>query len=452
MSSDTLESSRLRLSRQIKDACAAYGLYGNVIYHAPSPFTRTDEHNRNRMYIVAGPDPAFGEDPPPKWLDPEHIIRQNSRNNKLFYPGAWALELDTRTSELDILEQLMDYARRVEFLTYQYGQYGLPLPEKLRLSEVNHLISFYDNALWSGNDPKLQKKYQSTLDWFFKREKSHSALRRRWLSYYRSEKFPDGKGPFAKLRGYFRRNNPEVSMAQLLETNGDLRKLQMQEYEFRHFRDMIAQCYPEVSYAVGEREKIDHGLTPRAARHKTPVSNVTWEEYAAVRKERFADEGYAALQHLNPNYWDFRDIYYRAVDAPLIASVFHMMTLQYAKPDSLETLSQYGPTAVQVIPASNFMNFVSLAKSNGLRFYIDVHGDYTVPSFDSIPVLYNTCQEDKLQGIVSRLIHDRVAFSHTLDAHPPLENRIEHSAQLSQADTMQQTISRPLPDRDPSIK
>lgn len=446
MSPETFEASKQRLAALIKRICSEYGIHGNVIYHAPSPIACSDEYSRNRLYIIAGPDRAFEEDPPPKWIDPEQIIRRNSRNCKLFHPGAWAFDLSSG-GEMEAIDQLVEYAKRVEFLAVQYGQREMELPDKLRLAEVNKLITTYDWSLWTADNPDAQKPYQMFIDRFFKQEKSQNPLRKSWMSYYRSEKFPDGKGPFAKLVCYFRRARPEVSMDQLRETNKSLCTLQMQEYEFQFFRKFMASCYPEVSYVVGDKEAVNHGLTPRSLQDKVAVRNVTWEEYAAVRKERFAEEGYDALKGLNPSSWVFRDIHYRAVDAPIIASVYNMMTLQYAKCDPLETLKQFGELGMEDIPAANFMNFVSLAKANGLRFYIDTHGDYALPSFDVIHVVYNQGQADTMSGIMNRLLHDKVAYSHTMDARPSLNKRIARSEQL-QACQDHSPAKQFIPERD----
>lgn len=215
-------------------------------------------------------------------------------------------------------------------------------------------------------------------------------------------------------------------MEQLMETNGDLRKLQMQDFEYKYFREFIAECHPEVSFAVGTKEVVNHGLTPPSARDKVPVRHVTWEEYAAIRKARFADEGYAALADIKPSCWNFQDIYYRAVDEPIVASVYNMITLEYAKCNPLQELMQFGELCMEDLPLNNFMNFVSLAKANGLRFYIDTRGDFATPSFDTIHVVYNECQKEKMASIIDRLINDKVVYSHALDMdQPSLQKRID---------------------------
>lgn len=444
----SFEANRQRLADDIRQTCSDYGLYGNVIYHAPSPFTLSDKCNRNRFYIIAGTDPAFGQDPPPAWLAPDEIIRRNSRNSKLFYTDAWVLNLSSDISRIDVQDQLVEYAKRTEFLSRLYHAQGLSLPVKLRLSEINQLISLYENHAGASDYPALQKKYQAALRSFFRKEKRRNPIYRQWMAYYRSEKYPDGKGPLTKLYGFLRRKNPEISMRQLFDTNDDLKKLELQEYEYSYFRKFMADCYPEISFAVGDREVVNHGLTPKALADKLPVRNVTLEEYNSIRKERFSKEGYAALANMNPSYWEFRDIYYRTSDEPIIASVYNTMRLQYADSNALEELTRFGDLAICDIPDSCFMNFVSLAKSNGLRFYIDTKGDYAVPSFRTIHVLYNTCQEDKMSGIINRLIQDKVSLSHASDMCPTLQNQIDHSRQQSQATSVPTSEQKRLHERD----
>ena len=150
---------------------------------------------------------------------------------------------------------------------------------------------------------------------------------------------------------------------------------------------------------------------------------------------------------MNPSYWEFRDIYYRAVDEPIIASVCNMMRLQYAKCNSLEELTRFGELSMLDIPESSFMNFVSLAKTNDLRFYIDTKGDYAVPSLDTVHVLYNTYQGEKLFGILDRLNQDLTSDMHSSNPHPSLENRITYSKQYSYSVSTPAEDQKELPER-----
>ena len=97
-----MESIRRTAAEKIKDICAKYGLYGNVIYYEPSP---VPDSNRNRLYIVAGTDPAVGKDPLPRTYHPEEILRRQNRSKSLFYPNAWVFDLSYNPddiSEIDV--------------------------------------------------------------------------------------------------------------------------------------------------------------------------------------------------------------------------------------------------------------------------------------------------------------------------------------------------------------
>ena len=429
MTAQTLEDIRKRAANHIKHVCSQYGLYGNVVYYEPSSITTGDDSNRNRLYIVAGLSPKLGEDPPPFELNLDYIARQCQRNEKLFYPRIWALDFTSDVSMVDAMDQLVEYIKRAGFISDLYGQYGLPVPQKLRLSEVNHLIDYQDKIDSCRDNPELVHKYQEQMTRFFKMESRTGSFHCKWMDYYRSDKFPEDGGAIAKLRGYFRRSNPEISVSQLMETGGEVKKLQMQEFEYKLFRQYMKDCFPEVSFAPGKRELVNHGLTPPADRDKVDIKQVTWEEYCVVRKERFAKEGYSALADLKPSCWDFRDVHYRAIDEPMVAAAYNDITLQYAKCNSLSDLKRRGEIRLERVPLSNFMNFVSLAKTNGLRFYLDNRGDFAFPSLDTIHVIYNESQQELMSAILERIIHDKVNYSHITDLpHPPLQNVIEDIA------------------------
>jgi len=425
-----IENIRKNAADRVKNICSQYGLYGNVIYYNPSPIP---DSNLNRLYVVAGLDPALALDPPPKYVRPDEIVRQNNRNEKLFYPNIWAYDLFSEGMGIEINHALVEYCKTAEFVSNLYAEYDLKPPDKLRISEIGQLINFrkgMENPLATAD---LIQQYQKGLDWYFKREKTTNTFRRQWLDYFRSEKFPDDKGPVDKLIGYFRRNENKTTVDQMMEVNSDLRKLQMQEHEFKLFDQFMKDCYPEVIYAVGDKEIVDHGSTNNIKDPKNPFGRcVTGEEYAVIRKDRFAEEGFEALSDLRMTYWEFRDIYYKAVDEPLVASVYNSIVLNYAKCNSMAELKEFGPVQMQKIPADDFMNFVSLAKANNVRFYIDHHGDYALPSLDTIHVLYNEHQEGKINSILERMINDKIEYSHMIDrsSHPALSSMIQSIDQI----------------------
>ena len=421
MEREELNSGRDFISLQVQRICANYGLYGNVVFYEPSPVANSD---RNRPYIVAGTDPSFSMGPLPKHIQPDEILRTIERNDDLFYPNFYAIDLSASRDSIQPIHDLVDYCKRAQIVSRLYGEYGMDPPQRLRLSEVNQLIHAAQVLDAPGPGGPAKEKVQKDLDWFFKRERS-TGFRKRWLDYFRSGKFPTDKGPLAKIVGYFKRNNSRISMDQLTSGNDDLRKIEMQEFEYKFFQKFIKECYPNVCYAEGKKTVVDHGISSRSL--KSSGRPVTGEEYAVVRKDKFASEGWGALAQLIPAYFEFRDVYYKAADEPFVASAYNTIVLQYAKCNDLASLKSRGQLCLQKIPASDFMNFVSLAKANNLRFYIDNLGEYATPSLETINVLYNKHQQGKMQGIVDRMIGDKVNYSHILNTptHPPLVTRIQ---------------------------
>ena len=420
-----LETIRKHSALVIRKICEEYGLYGNVIYYAPSPIT---ESNRNRLYIIAGTDPAIGQDPPPKWLKPDEIIRRNERNNKLFYCENWAFDLFENRNDIQAQQDLVDYCKNVNLLKQVYSEYGLSCPTKIRYSEIS-LLSDYRSVLDNpAANTEAKRVYTKALNRFFKRENSDSKFRKKWLDYYRSEKFPDDKGSIAKFMGFLNRNKNTLNLIRQLEVNGDIHKLQMQEHEYKLFSKFMTDCYPDVSYSAGDVSVVNHGLTKTPLDSINPLGRaVTGEEFSSIRKERFATEGFASLADLRPAYWEFRDVYYKACDEPLVASAYNSVTLTYAKCNSLMELKERGDLKLEKIPASDFMNFVSLAKSNGLRFYIDNLGDFDTPSLKYVNVVYNNSQTGLLRGITDRMVSDKVEYSHMLSTDRSPLNTIIHS-------------------------
>lgn len=405
----SMNEAQLQAAAHVRWVCRQYGLFGNIFDYTPSSIPGG---NRNRFYIVAGIYPELEEDQVPKWLYPEDIIRKQNQNKKLFYPNIWTFDMTTAPNDVCALEQLVEYLKRAEFLKVIYAEYAVELPEKLRVSEINQLIYFRDMSHNPQLDAKTLKKCRSDLKWFFKREKC-KGFRRRWLDYFRSEKFPDDKGPVAKIKGYFKRDSQITSIELLFKVNDSIRKLEMQECEYRRFAKWMKDLYPHVTYAISNISKVDHGGAGNPVEtHAAIGKRVTQEEFAEIRKERFAAEGWAALENLVPVYWEFREVYYKACDEPLIASVYNAITLEYARCTPLDDM--YGNRLLLSVPLEDFMNFVSLAKANKVKFYIDNLGDYAIPSLVDVHVVYCEHQSETIYGIMERLVNDKVSGSHII--------------------------------------
>ncbi len=420
---DNLDAVKQRVSH----ICNEYGLYGTAISHSECDFNGI---KRNRIYIIAGPSPDYANDPPGDNINPKEIVQRIGRNEQLFYPGSWAVDI-TDEHDITVYEKLIDYCRHTEFLSVLYSSHGLELPEKIRLSEIVQLDTYETTRTDFDNPFEVRERCRKDLEWFFRRERSHG-IRRKWLDYFRSDKFQDDKGPVTKIFGFLRRNKSAIPLEQLLEVNGDIKKLEMQEYEFKLFAEFMQQCYPEVSYSVGDKDIVNHGLDRPGRPPLMGVRRITSEEYAVICKDRFAEEGWDCLLDVKPSYWEFRDVYFKEIDEPQIAAAYQAVTLQYARPDDLSDLQRHGELELTKISASDFMNFVSLAKANNFRFYIDKLGQFDKPSLDFVNVVFNKQQKEMLVSITNRMISDKVKGSHLVDCDvcPPLEERISNARHL----------------------
>lgn len=391
--------------KEVQSLCHGYGLYGNVIYHNPSPFAESD---CNRVFVVAGYDPEIEQDPLPPNLQPDDIIRRNERNKKVFCPGSWAYDLSENSDSMQAIQELDNYCSMAAFVQEIYAGYDLPAPEKIRFSRLSQLNDFVKGL----NNPKVNSaardKYQEGLDWYFKKEKSHTPLQKQWNDYFLSDRFPDDEGPIGRIMGFLNRKNNVISLEQLMDVNGDVNTLHMEEHEYQEFAKFMKDVYPDVLYAISEVEIVDHGI-PKPSQRNTEAFGmlVTGEDFAVILKERFAEEGYEAIQNLKPMYWEYRDVHYKEIDEPLIARAYNSIRLAYAKPNDLMDLTERGPVCLKKIPYADFMNFVSLAKANNLRFYIDNRGEYAVPSLKTVNVLFNEYQKEKMHAITNRLMSEK---------------------------------------------
>lgn len=394
-------------ANRIRNICKQYDLYGNLLCYSPSREAGT---LCARFYIVAGLSKELEDDTPPKWLRPEEIVRNLQENEKLFHTNIWAYDMTGESNDVQAIECLVDYLAKTEFIRLIYSQYNTPLPKVLRHSEITQLYDFWKWSMNVDMHGKALKKAQDDLVWFFKREKS-KGFRKHWLDYFRSEKFPDDGGPFAKIRGYLNRNSQILPIGRLFDVNSNVKKLEMQEHEYKLFVKRLKMFYPFVTFAAGKVAVVDHGgIGNQAETYSVLGKRVTAEEYARIRKELFASEGWSALADLKPTRWEFRDVYYKACDEPLIFAAYYSVTLDYAKCNSLSDM--LGERSMTYVPSMDFMNFVTLAKANGVKFYIDTLCEYAPASPDFIPVLYCTHQLEKLYGIFTRLTTDKITASH----------------------------------------
>lgn len=411
MDSREMEVWRKRQAAQIQEICAQRGLYANVVNYSPSPIPGS---NRNRTYIIAGPDPDIARDPLPARYDLPELLHRNKRTEGLFYTDAWVYDL-SGGNDLKAIKELTDYCRNTEFMFTVSSEFHASLPQKLWLSEISQLSNAYDYYQRTLDLPE-NKSFKRRLEWFFKRENSKSQLRRAWLDYFRSDKFPHGFNPITKILGFIKRKSPEVSLDQLMAANSDIQRYDMTDYQYKLFRKYMQECHPEVTYSVSEPEIVDHGgVGTKDTTTDPPTKRVTQEEYDSIRHKFFDTEGWDCVRDLKPVYWIFRKIYYKEEDEPVIASVFRDITLQYAKCDSEQEITRNGNFGLQSIPSSSFMMFAGYAKFSGLQFYIDNRGTYAVPSLDNVNILYKKDQQELLNRVLNEMVNFQIEYTENYD-------------------------------------
>lgn len=388
-----------------------YHMYGGVFYHNPSEFPSSD---LNRVYVVCGSNPNLNGTRLPKDINPDEIIRRNGRNNVLFPLDYWAMELIPNDGNLfELFSDMMEFLKGAEAAHLLYGEYGVPVPDKLRLSELNMLITINNIIHDSKTSSSLREKYQKDLTAFFKNEKNER--KREWNAYYRSEHFPDNGGTIAKIINFSKRSEQCVDLSTLMRVNGDVQKIELQEHEYPVFKQFLKDCYPYVTYAIEDIHPVDHKLRNSPNDPPGTPKYVTSEEYDQIKKERFAKEGFSALSNLQVTYWKFRTVYYKEVDEPIIAAVVNDIRTRFAKSNMIDEVRKGGGELQYLsVPKNDFDNFVSLAKANNLVFYIDNRGGFYKPSLEKYHIIYNSYQQEIVLAIQERLFYEKISMSHVI--------------------------------------
>ena len=429
---DDLESQRKNFAQQIENICSDYGLHGTVLLHRPSPI---EGSRRNKMYLIASRDPLIAADTPPLDFDPEYYLRRNMRNERLVYTDVFVHELGPNSNRMAAMEDLIEYCKYTEFLTTLYARYKLEPPLKLRRFEIRQLMDARSKQKRVQMDG-IWRSATEALNEFFEDERK-AGVQKEWLSFFRSEKYPDRGGAFEKLRAFRNRNNPEISLEQLMACNGNINSIEMQEHEYHRFADFMRKTFPDVPYAVSKKAVIDNGSGPRTPDIEREYGKrVTGEEYDRIRDERFASEGWECIMDLVPARFEIRKVFFAAVDEPYIAAAFHDASLRFAKTAELPAIEARGGSlrryAFPKEPQEAFMNFISLAKSNQLPFHIDTMGSLETPSLSKINVIYSSRDEDLFFDILDRIVDETVDIAHLIsdEERPALQELLTSAEHL----------------------
>lgn len=411
MSDKVLISDKNELEAYCNQVCKDYGVSCRVFLKSKYVFSDIKE-----QYLV------FGINGVPEHLNVKDIYIRNERSNVLFYPDYHVVKLDENISVLGLVEAAVSYCKTVEFLKRLYAEHGLPLPKKIRGDEIGGLKEYNSARNNKSLSPEARAIANKGIKKFFKQEKTRNKYLQNWRDFSRTDKF-DRKASRLKMFFDFSKRNSQITTLELLhETNDDLKTTIINEHEFLKFKEDMKRLYPDVLYAVSELEVQNEGFDKKAHKNR-PIHKiksgpfgklVTYQAYCEERERRFAAEGYASISELNPVYYETRQLTYKEIDEPYVASILNSIRFKYAKSDCLQTVKIPDVDMISYIdvPVDDMMNFVSLAKANNVPFYLDCFGKFGMANFETVRVVYSPFKDEVMKSIVSRMIDEKFKLSH----------------------------------------
>ena len=398
--------------------CKPYGVSCKVVSKSKYVFSKEKDN-----YLV------FSTKDIPMDLNVKDVYIRNERSNWLFYTDYFVVKLDENSSPLGLVEAAVSYCKTVEFLKKLFSEFKTPLPTVIREDEIGALKEYNRGRNNTSIPASARSKYNKGLKKFFKQERTRSKFLQKWRAFSRTDKY-DRKASFWKMLRDFRKRKSQITEHRLLhETNDDLKTALINEHEFDKFKVDMQRLFPDVLYGVSEREVQNEGFDLKRNKRK-PIDKidsgpfgklVTYAAYCEEREKKFATMGFDAISNLNPAYYETRQLTYKEIDEPFIASVLNTIRFAYAKSDNLHDVRNPELDIVSFVdvPVGDMMNFVSLTKSNHVPFYLDCFGKFGRANLETIRVVYNPADNVMMKSIVHRMIDEKFTLSHintTLDS------------------------------------
>lgn len=396
------------------DFAAEYGVYAKVL------------QCRDGIYVIGSLDPITDD------ISPVSIIRRNERNKQLFYPHTYAVKLTDGDNIMLFADNFLRYCKEAEFIKSIYGEYKLPVPGQLRRNELSSLMQFKAASVNQKCDTLFQSLHKNRLDKFFRLER-RNGLRGIWRKFYRSEHYNSSAGRLSNLTAFFKHKTSKTNVGMLFGSGKAVKCFVMQEHEYKEFKKTINEYYPDIQFAASKKHTVNHGMVDIPGMGKA----VTFEEFAKIRSEKFAAIGYKAFRDLNISYWEFRDVFYKASDEPIIAEAYNNICLRFVNCVQLHALRDRGDISYTNIPIADIMDFSCLANENNVKIYIDKWGEFDTPNFDTVCVVYNSFDSDKVAGINDIIIEDKIQLSHAIPQRP-LAAQISNAEEIRQNYTAEQ--------------
>lgn len=108
----------------------------------------------------------------------------------------------------------------------------------------------------------------------------------------------------------------------LMEGCDEVSKLTITERAYKAFAKEVKDHHPDVTYAVSKFVIQDEGVGKTSGETFRGITRVTEDEYNAIKTERFAREGWRALQGLQVAKWELRNASYHGPFVTLARAVF----------------------------------------------------------------------------------------------------------------------------------
>lgn len=389
--------------REINNVVTEYGLYGQFV-----------EYNNGSSPVGAGKYFVIGPEPVSNKINPYKIYNKIERDTNLFYPKEFAVPVNSE-NYLVALDRVTDYCRDVEFLINLYKEFDAPLPDCIRYSELAGLKNWAIGRFNEDMPDSFRIDCAKGLKTFFKNEKSITGQEKR--RFFRSSRYDEKATLLQRRADFANRASPIVRLPVLLQNTDQIGKKRVGSAEFEAFCNYIKDVYPDIIFSVSEKEVIDLGLLDLARRNpdhpafsrQKPVTNETFRN---VIKDRFATEGFACTNDIQPVYWEYYDIYYRKADEPRIITAYNDIFLRFADHDPLQNVMLRGSVDIVTLSVDNFHYFVAYAKAAGLKFNIDHRGVMSKPSFTDIHVIYSMKDKEIVNEIINKVATDKAMSSH----------------------------------------
>lgn len=442
MSNELTSFNGNQLEQYYQEKCSKYRVSCRVLTRPKFPFSEEKEH-----YLV------FGANGVPDDLNVKDIYVRNERSNNLFYTDYYVVKLNEETSPLGLVQDAVSYCKTVDFLKKLYAEHNTPLTKVIRGDEIGGLKEYNMGRNNENLSMAERAKFNAGIKRFFRQENTRSKYAQKWRAFSRTAKF-DRKALLRKMFvDFHNRDSQETDLALLHETNDDLKTTIINEHELRRFKEELKRLYPDVLYAVSEKEtqnegydKVKNGNKPIDKIPAGPFGKlITYEAYCQEVEKRFATEGYDAIKDLNPAYYETRQLTYKEIDEPFVAGVLNSIRFAYAKCNSLQSVKIPDCDIVSYIdvPVGDMMNFVSLVKANHVPFYLDFYGKFANPNFETVRVIYSPAKEPVMKDILKRMVNEKFELSHINTGLPQsisLEKQIDRAGYLQMQGLDQQKI------------